>query len=455
MNLLFKTDSYKHSHYLQYPPGTSELFYYLSSRGGKFQTTTFFGLQAILKEYFSEPMTMEHIDQAEPRILQHGEPFNRAGWERVVKEHGGRIPMRIRAVAEGTTVPVNNVLMTVESTDPELPWIPGFFESVLERVWYPMTVCTQSREMKKIVKRYLVDTSDLVDEILPSRLHDFGARGSTSGQSAAIGGLAHLVNFRGTDTMEALELAEKYYHEPMAGFSIPAMEHSTVTAWGKENEVEAYRNMLTQFNGKVFAAVSDSYDLAYAVSKLWGEKLKSEVVGNGAPVVIRPDSGDPATMVVSTLKRLEEKFGSKANRKGFRVLNNVAVIQGDGIDIDSIREILSEVKAAGFSTSNVAFGSGGALLQKVDRDTQKVAYKASNIVYGKAASRPIFKDPVSDPGKRSMGGRLELIKSVHGDYATTTRGDMYGDTSVLQTVWENGELLIDQKLSEIRERAAL
>jgi nicotinamide phosphoribosyltransferase len=455
--LCFKTDSYKHSHYQQFPKGTTSLFYYLESRGGKFAEVTWFGLQAILKRYFGtsgvHPVTMEHVDWAEARVRRHGEPFNRAGWERIVKVHGGRIPMRIRAVPEGTTVPVHNVLMTVESTDPELPWVPGYFETVLERVWYPMTVCTQSREAKKVILGYLRKTSDLVDELIGTRLHDFGARGVSSGESAAIGDCAHLVNFIGTDTMEGLELAAEYYGEEMAGISIPAMEHSTVTSWGRKNEAAAYRNMLDHYAkpGAFLACVSDSYDLWNAVDHIWGDELRQKVVESGATVVIRPDSGDPASVVVKTMQLLAAKFGTTTNTKGYRVLNNVAVIQGDGITFDTIGEILEAVVKAGFSTGNLAFGSGGGLLQKLDRDTQRVAYKASDIVVD-GEHRPVFKDPVTDPGKRSKAGRLDLVFE-DGQYRTIVT-DTPAASSALRTVWEDGRLLVDESLSVIRARAS-
>lgn len=450
-NLILTADSYKYSHKWQFPKGMTSSFCYLEAReGATYKETTFFGAQYVMKRHLSTPITEADILHAKELLGRHGVPFDEDGWRMILNDHRGFLPISIRAVPEGTTVPEGNVLLTVESTDPRLPWVPGFVETLISRTWYGSTVCTQSRVARIIIERFLRETSDIPDIILPSRLHDFGARGVSSAESAGIGGCAHLVNFQGTDTVEALEVAANYYGCPMAGFSIPAMEHSTVTSWGRDHEVDAYRNMLQQFGkpGAFLAAVSDSYDLENAVSNIWGTELRQEVLDSGATVVIRPDSGDPATVVVDTLCRLATAFGTTKNSKGFLVLNNVAVIQGDGIDVPAIEHILTEVTKQGFSAQNVAFGSGGALLQKVNRDTQRFAYKISEIVVNGEA-RPVCKAPKTDMTKRSKAGRLDLVFR-DGRYQTVV-GDA-GD-SVLRTVWENGELLIDDTLDEIRQRA--
>ena len=228
--------------------------------------------------------------------------------------------------------------------------------------------------------------------------------------TAGIGGLAHLVNFQGSDTLEALRVARNHYDADIAGYSIPAAEHSTITSWGKENEVEAYRNMVKMFGkkGGIYAVVSDSYDLKHAINVHWGETLKKEVIESGATLVVRPDSGDPPAMVRMAVRALAAKYGTTVNSKGYQVLNHVRVIQGDGINEDTIRQILQNLLIDGFSAENVAFGMGGALLQKVDRDTQRFAYKASaGLIDG--AYRGIYKDPVTDPGKRSKDGVLDLV----------------------------------------------
>ena len=466
-NIILASDSYKASHFLQYPEGTTYLHAYLESRGGRLGYTKFFGLQYILMKYLAKGVTAEDVEEARELFTAHGVPFNYDGWMYIVKELGGKIPLYIRAVPEGTVVPNHNVLMTVESTDPNVPWVVGWFESLLLQVWYPISVSTNSYSIKKVILDFFrkTDSEDVVQANIGFKLHDFGLRGVSSQESAELGGMAHLTNFLGTDTVPVLVAAKRYYDEPMAGFSIPAAEHSTITSWGRENEVEAYRNMLHKFNkpGAIVAVVSDSYDLFKAVENLWGEVLKDEVVAGGGTIVIRPDSGEPVTVVLKTMRLLDEKFGSTVNEKGYKVLNNVRVIQGDGINEDSIYRILKAITEDGFSVQNIAFGMGGALLQGVNRDTNAFAYKTSAIQVN-GEMRDVFKDPVTDLGKRSKKGVLELIsyESTAGRvYETARRSDLDRDLTnenldkllVLKGVFLNGEVYTKgTTLSNIRAR---
>ena len=473
-NIILNSDSYKYSQFNQYPSGTEYVYSYIESRGGQWNDTVFFGLQAFIKEYLTTPITMEDIDVAEAIITAHGEPFNRAGWEYILNTHGGRLPVTIRAVPEGTIVPIKNVLATIENTDPKCFWLTSFLETALLRaIWYPTTVATNSYESKKIILAALEKTGD--PTTIDFKLHDFGARGVSSLESAAIGGAAHLVNFMGTDTISGILFAREYYGADMAGFSIPAMEHSTVTSWGKENEVDSYRNMVKQNakQGGVFAAVSDSYDI-YEACKLWGTVLKQDVLDSGATLVVRPDSGNPSDVVVKCLYILEKYFGSTTNAKGFRVLNPaVRIIQGDGIDHASIHSILFCMELAGFSADNVAFGQGGALLQRVDRDTMQWAMKCSSIgvresrivdYYGDMDTeetvvwRDVYKDPVTDSGKRSKRGRVTLWESG-GEYQSSVTMPMgwtdkgTGWNHVLKEVFRDGELKNEITFDEVRANA--
>ncbi|WP_315386397.1 nicotinate phosphoribosyltransferase [uncultured Stenotrophomonas sp.] len=464
-NLLLNTDSYKASHWLQYPPGTDATFFYVESRGGLYDRTVFFGLQAILKQYLSKPITHAEVDAARDLFLAHGLPFNEEGWRYIVDQHHGLMPIRIRAVPEGTVVPVHNALMTIESTDPQAFWVPSYLETMLLRIWYPVTVATTSWHAKQTIRRFLDLTSDDPESQLPFKLHDFGSRGVSSVESAAIGGAAHLVNFQGTDTVSALLFAKAFYHDPMAGYSIPAAEHSTITSWGRENEVEAYRNMLSKFAkpGALVAVVSDSYDIYHAIRQHWGSTLRQQVIDSGAMVVIRPDSGDPVTVVLQCLELLDEAFGHTTSAKGYKVLNHVRVIQGDGVNPDSIRAILEHITAAGYAADNVAFGMGGALLQRLDRDTQKFALKCSAArVDGRWID--VYKDPVTDSGKQSKRGRLRLLRHrEYGQFRTVSVPAEAGATEdvslplgfedAMVTVWENGRLIQDDNLTAIRHRA--
>jgi len=448
-NIILNSDSYKYSQYNQYPENTTGIYSYIESRGGVHSSTVFFGLQAFIKEYLTTPITIEMINEAESIVEAHGEPFYRAGWMYILKEYNGYLPVRIKAAPEGSVIPTGNVLVTIENTDPNCYWLTSFLETALLRaVWYPTTVATNSYESKKIILKYLEKTGD--PTTIDFKLHDFGARGVSSLESAGLGGAAHLVNFMGTDTVEALLYARRYYNTNMAGFSIPAMEHSTVTSWGRNHEVDSYRNMVKTYGkpGSILACVSDSYDI-YKACELWGTELKQDVIDSGATVVIRPDSGDPATVVFECIKILDKHFGSVVNEKGYKVLNNVRIIQGDGINHHAIRQILEAVTSWGYSADNVAFGQGGALLQQINRDTQKFAMKCSAAkINGEWVD--VFKDPVTDSGKRSKKGRLHLYNSPNTGWITTNVASE-GLEDQLITVFENGNIVKEYTFEQVRE----
>jgi nicotinamide phosphoribosyltransferase len=470
---LFDTDSYKSSHYLQYPPGTTSMFSYIESRGGEYSKTVFFGLQYYIKKYLSHRVTVAEVEEAKQFFAVHGEPFNYEGWMYIAKDLGGKLPIRIRAVPEGSVVPTHNILVSIESTDPKVFWVVSWLETMLLRVWYPINVATRSHKIRQIILEALKISADDPEAEINFKLHDFGSRGVSSQESARIGGAAHLVNFMGSDTVVGIRGANKYYGATMAGFSIPAMEHSSVTSWGRLREVDAYRNMLSKTGktGGIIACVSDSYDLWNACSNLWGTELKAEVVGSGCTIVIRPDSGHPPSVVLRTAQLLDEKFGSVINKRGYKVLNNVRILQGDGINEHSIQEILNNLLDHGYSATNIAFGMGGALLQQHNRDTLKFAMKCSHIyrlpdasvvedsqTYSlngeEVVSVDVYKDPVTDHGKVSKAGRLDLIRDASGNLSTVTLGNLDSHPlTVMKTVYENGEMLVDEMFDDIRARA--
>jgi nicotinamide phosphoribosyltransferase len=452
-NLILNTDSYKASHFLQYPEGTEYVSSYIEARGGRYPETLFFGLQAFLKQYLTKPISRDDIEEAEALLTLHGLPFNRKGWNYILKRYDGYLPLSIEAVPEGCLIPTNNVMVQVVNTDPYLPWLTSYLETALLRaIWYPTTVATFSYQVRQVIKAYLEETAAST-EGLAFKLHDFGARGASSSETAALGGLAHLVNFQGTDTVAALIAARHWYGAEMAGFSIPAAEHSTITAWGEEKEEAAYRNMLRQFagDGRLVAVVSDSYNLWNALGNLWGGSLRNEVIGNGGTIVIRPDSGDPVKVVTKTIEYLMKKFGAQQNAKGFWVLPDyIRVIQGDGINPDAIAKILAAMKEKRQSAENIAFGMGAALLQKVNRDTQRFAMKASAIKVN-GEWQDIYKNPVTDPGKRSKAGRLALVKEREG--LVTVRREASANKNLLVEVFRDGELLQDWDFEQVRQRA--
>ncbi len=455
-NLILNTDSYKFSHFLQYPPGTRGISAYIETRGHPDQADVlFFGLQMFLKEYLGKPVTSADVDEAEVIVLAHGLPFNRAGWMRIVDYFGGYLPLEIQAVPEGTLLRRGVPMVQVVNTDPESFWLTSYIETALLRaVWYPSSVASNTRKVKQIIRPILEKTCDDPEAALPFRLHDFGARGVGALEQAGIGGAAHLVNFMGTDTVTGVLYAKRYYGAEMAGFSIPASEHSTMTAWGVEREAEAYSNMIDRFaGGGMFSVVSDSYDINYAVSEIWGEQLREKVRASGGTVVIRPDSGDPIETPVHVIKQLDYHFGSTLNGKGYKVLDkSVRVIQGDGISNADISQILGRLEAFGFSAENIAFGMGGGLLQKVNRDTYSFAMKTNARLDETGKWHDVFKRPATMNVKASKAGRQAVVNGLGGLEAA--RLDELKDRhNYLETVWKNGDLLRDWSFEEIRARA--
>jgi nicotinamide phosphoribosyltransferase len=452
-NAILLTDSYKVSQYRQYIPGTEVVYSYLECREGSiFPEVCFFGLQYCLKRYLEgKVVTKDKIDEADALLSQHfNNPtiFNRRGWEHILNKHDGHLPVSIKAVSEGTCVPISNVIMTVENTDPECFWLTNYLETVLmSSCWYASTVATQSREMKKVLLSYLEETGDPL--LVDFKVHDFGFRGVSSVESAGIGGCAHLVNFRGTDTLEALVFARDYYGCPIAGYSIPAAEHSTMTSWGQSKEKEAFKNMLEQYPEGMVAVVSDSYDINNAILNSW-HSLKEQVLSRKGILVIRPDSGKLPDTVLQVLGWTGQVFGMSKNEKGYLVINpKVRIIQGDGIDFAMMKTILQAMKLAGWSADNVAFGSGGGLLQKLNRDTMRFAFKCSSITVN-GIEQDVFKSPAGDPRKSSKPGRLKLV--LEGNkLVTVSQGNSQVDH--LLEVFRDGRILLPTTLDIIRERA--
>jgi nicotinamide phosphoribosyltransferase len=462
-NILTLTDSYKTSHWKQYPKGTSKVYSYLESRGGKFNNTMFYGLQYFIKQYLSgQVVTEEKIQRAKKFWDAHLGPnhFNEAGWRHILDKHNGHLPVRIKAVPEGTVVKTGNVLVTVENTDPEVPWLTNFLESILLQVWYPTTVGTLSREVKKNLINYLKKTTSYnaeeISGVVAFMLHDFGFRGVSSVESSGLGGSSHIINFMGTDTVSAILFAQEFYNteNPLA-FSIPASEHSTITSWGEPFEVKAMENMLDSYPTGLVACVSDSFDIIRACRDYWGTALRDKILSRDGRLVIRPDSGDPVQTLKQIFHILWDKFGGTTNDKGFKVLDpHVRVIQGDGVNFESISDICDMMIEEGFSIENIAFGMGGALLQKVDRDTQKFAFKCSSItINGEEAE--VRKNPIeiNEKGervqsfKKSKAGRLKLVNGQTVEHSHDEDGDE------LVEVFLNGKVMKEWTFEEVRERA--
>ena len=463
-NIILQTDSYKLAHWQMYPKGTTHVYSYFESRNGAtFDNTVLFGLQYILNKYLvGVKVTKEGIEEAANLCKAHfGSEtfFNRKGWEYVLEVHKGKLPVRIRAVPEGTPVPVSNVLMTVENTDPNVPWLTNAIESLLTHVWYPSTVATQSRACKQMFKEFLDKTSDNPN-CINFMLHDFGYRGVSSDESAYIGGAAHLVNFLGTDTVPAmLAIVDAYGGNKdftNLAYSVAATEHSVMTARGKEGEAQIVSELIDLYPNGILSVVADSYDIYNFVDNIVGKQFKDRILARNGVFVVRPDSVTPEhpypeTEVVWILESLWNSFGGSVNNKGYKVLNpKVRMLWGDGLDMEDIKQILKYVEEKGFSVENLVFGMGGGLLQKVNRDTQRFAFKSSaqcrNGVW-----YDIFKQP-RDESKVSKKGKLKLIKN--GDSYKTVPINELGE-DILTTVFENGKLITRYTFDEIRNNAKI
>jgi nicotinamide phosphoribosyltransferase len=482
-NLVLMGDAYKYSHHKFYEENTTTVYSYMESRGGRFSETVWYGLEMFIKEYLEGvAFTQEELDEAyeylgtELGVFGRDDVFDKSKFQYIIDVHGGKLPVRIKAVPEGAVVGVKNVLMTIENTDPNCYWLTNFLETIMMQLWYPITVATLSREVKKIVTEYYDKTVSLPGDIMRVAvefvLNDFGFRGVSSVQSAGIGGSAHLINFMGSDTTVASKRICEYYNtNTVFGKSVPATEHSIMTMKGEEGEVEMMKRVLEQYPTGIVACVSDSYHILRACSEYWGTELRDLVLSRpataGNQLVIRPDSGH----VINTLKEvfaiLFDKFGYTVNDKGFKVLPpQVRVIQGDGVNINSIIEIYQELTSLGISAENIVFGMGGKLLQAdINRDTQNFATKACFAVVN-GEHRDLVKSPteVDENGdlkpsfKKSKQGRLKLVKDyTNGKYYTVTSlEDTYVESrDELRTVFENGKLLIETTFEDIRHRARI
>lgn len=454
-------DSYKYTHAPQYPTGTTSMQSYVEPRadnsGLGIEEVTLFGPQRFAKETLMDPLTKADVEEAVEITQANGIPFERAAFDRIVNVHGGYYPVRIRAAQEGMQIPVGNAVLTAESTDPQIPWAESFLETaLLSHTWYGTSVATISNHCRKIIFKYLRDTADNALDKIPYAVLDFGMRAAHPGDNGATAGAAHLISFKGTDTISALPFLKKFYNASLTdlGHSAVASEHSTTTSWGREGELGFWRHMIHTFGGvaPVISLVADSYDVDHAVGHIFGVELKKEIENCGSLVVIRLDSGDPVKGVITALGQLEQTFGTTPNSRGFKVLNHVKILQADGVNPKSIEAILLAAKLAGFSAENIAFGMGGKLHTGVTRDTFSFAMKCSAIqVNGKW--QDVYKDPKSG-GKTSKRGRLALVETDDG-LQTIREESLMGRDNLLEVVYENGKLIRDMTFNEVRRNAAL
>lgn len=457
------TDSYKISHYVQYPD-CRKMVAYAEFREGfnKDKEDTrliFYGIQHLLETYVTRQWTKDDVNKAAVFFSSHmapgytNFPFPKELMSRFVQQNNGYFPVKLEALPEGTCVHAHCPVFQITAENEYAP-LCTFLETILTMLWYPSTVATLSRRARDRIEAAFERSVEGGGRspLIGSRLHDFGFRGCTCVEQSVLGGVAHLLNFEGTDTLSAAYYAQFHLNdgEPV-GMSIPATEHSVMTAWHTERE--AMENMIENFGSGLFACVMDSYDYAEALAQHLPAVAQKQV-GKGGFIVLRPDSGDPVEAVLMGLEAAEKVFGVDTNSLGYKVPRGCGVIQGDGINIGKLDEILQAVMAKGFSAQAVAFGMGGGLLQRVNRDTMSFATKLSHIVYTDGSQNDIMKLPKSDPLKYSLPGVM-AVKSVDG-VPTAFPADgthVTPEENMLQVIWDSGPVPVKwKKFSDLKQQ---
>jgi nicotinamide phosphoribosyltransferase len=417
------SDAYKAGHFEQYPYAIQMSAYgefRAEFEGMEDERIVFCGMRYIVENYIAVKWTIADVQRAEIFYNTHNVPFTKYPFPkdlflRIVNENDGYFPVKLQALPEGSIVykhtPTYQITAGVGTkfNKPDFARLVTFLETILTQVWYPSNVATLSKHTKQRIQEYFAISVDPdAQNQIQYKLHDFGFRGATTVEAAIVGGIAHLLNFEGSDTMPACYYAQFELNNgnPVA-MTIPATEHSVMTSW--ESELSATLNMVDKYGHGVFATVADSFDYTMFLKNVL--PLVAPIVKEkGGTHVVRPDSGDPVACVLEALEYCAIAYGYYTNKKGFKVLYNSAVIQGDGINYDIVSDILEAVVSSGWSAQNVSFGMGGGLLQRHNRDTMSMATKLSNMVYADGTSRDIMKTPKTDGGKYSLPGRLKVIR---------------------------------------------
>ena len=534
-NFILQTDSYKMTHHLLLPEGMQEAYAYMEPRGGEMPYSVMFGLQYYIKKYLAGVrITPEKIEAARKMNIAHFgfDCFNDKMWYHIWEKHGGMLPLEIKAVPEGTPVAIKNVLMTIRNTDDKCSALTNITETLLLKLWAPNTIAAYARIVRTLIMKYHAMSSDAPQWLVNFMHHDFGYRGVSSEETARILGAAALSSgFVGTDTMGALVFCKEYYNEECAGFSVIASEHSVHCSYGaRDKEPCSYKHIIEEVKRVcadvkpssgviILSLVSDTYNI-YNVVKRIIPGLRSEFIGwtnnYGIPIkiVVRPDSGDPATVLFGykqaesntrketvvelvnyedpkskeeiktietadriaadmkitllqaaelvdkgVLQILFDEFGFTTNSKGFRVLHSqVGVLQGDGVSYKMMQKMYRIMIFLKIDIMNVVFGSGGKYLQAHDRDEQGYATKVIHVIID-GNGMCVQKNPITDAGKKSKKGYLKLIRTgpTWKDYITLQQGDSGYDTAIdiLVTVFLNGYLMVEYDFVDIRVNAQI
>lgn len=478
---LVLTDFYKTDHRRQFPDGTTTVYSNFTPRGSRIEHVdhvVFFGLQYFLVEYLQRRFdeTFFRLPAAQAVGAYQRRLDNSLGKGAVPVDHVqalhelGYLPLRIKALPEGTRVPMQVPTHTIENTDDRFAWLTNFIETMMSAVvWGPCTSATIANRYREVFERWAA-TTGAPREFVPWQGHDFSFRGMFGIEAACMSGAGHLLSFTGTDTIPAIDFLEQYYGadctREMIGGSVPATEHAVMCAGGKETELDTYRRLLTTVYPRgIVSVVSDTWDFFRVITDLLPQ-LKREVLARDGKLVIRPDSGDPVLILVGDpaapagsperrglIELLWEIFGGTTTAKGFKVLDpHIGAIYGDSITLERQEAILSGLAAKGFASSNVVLGIGSYTYQHVTRDTFGFAMKATFCTVD-GEDREIYKQPRTDSKKNSHRGLLAVRRDERGElraHFPVSRRDEQAASNLLQPVFENGKLLRRQTLAEIR-----
>lgn len=492
MNPLFLTDGYKTGHHQQYPKGTTLVYSNFTPRSNKYapkgcDQVVSFGQQMVMKqiheaftnEFFSKPKEVVCGEMKRELSMYLGTDYDVSHFEAL--HDLGYLPIHVRAIPEGTLVPIKVPVLTIYNTHPDFYWITNYLETIISNMlWKPMTSATIAHTYRKVLTSWMEKTDKERAWFIDWQGHDFSMRGMDSVDAVISSGLGHLASFSGTDSLPAIYGARKFYGETgVVGGSVNATEHSVMCAGGKEDEVETFRRLLATYPTGILSVVSDTWDL-WKVCTEHVVTLKEEIMNRDGKLVIRPDSGNPVDILCGTcfsqpgyylgggiylpkndctpeekgvIELLWDVFGGTVNEQGYKVLDShIGAIYGDSITIDRADEICRRLEAKGFASTNVVLGIGSFTYQYNTRDTFGFAMKATYVEVD-GEGRAIFKDPITDDGtKKSATGLLRVTMGEDG-YKLVDQQTWAGENATLMhTIYNNGLLTNQTTLTEIRNR---
>ncbi len=493
INSMLLTDGYKTGHHQQYPEGTTLVYSNFTPRSNKYapkgcDKVVSFGQQMMMiniHNLFNEGFFKRDKSEVCSEIKNELSMYLNSDYDvtHFEKLHDlGYLPINVKAITEGTLVPIKVPVLTIYNTLPEFYWIPNFLETLISNLlWKPMTSATIAYSYRNILTKWAEKTDRNNIEFVNWQGHDFSMRGMDSPDATITSGLGHLTSFFGTDSLPAIYGARKFYNETgFVGGSVPATEHSVMCAGGKEDEIETFRRLLNTYPKGIVSVVSDTWDL-WKVCTEHVVTLKDEIMNRDGKLVIRPDSGNPVDILCGipdatpltqhklqyrtltgdiswkeqkgVIELLWDVFGGTVNEQGYKVLDpHIGAIYGDSITVDRADEICERLEAKGFASTNVVLGIGSFTYQYNTRDTFGFAMKATYVEVG-GDKREIFKDPITDDGTKKSATGLLCVTDFDGEYILTDRVDW--DTErrgELKSIYEDGVFYNQTTLTEIRER---